>query len=269
MSVLTKLLPIGAIGLVGAMNSDALKENLGIIQQAKVAATSGIEMRGIADAVAQEYVNEKKLPLLNFSKYLAESLMEKGGQETRKPYEDMWETPYRIYLNVGRNGFEIRSAGPDKEWYNEDDLSYLYVLTGLGGKDAISPGQIKEMERVEAAYTFLDAKQSSGGGATAVANNNNTQNTKSGQSTQRNVSEVEQKRLESQIRRAESGSATAKMALAERMLTGDELVEKDLEQAKKYLEESVKKLDSETYRRKAERLLGVVNAELGATPKEQ
>jgi len=268
MSVLTKLLPIGAIGLVGAMNSDALKENLGIIQQAKVAATSGIEMRGIADAVAQEYVDEKRLPLLNFSHYLTENLMEKGGQTTRKPHEDMWETPYRIYLNVPRNGFEIRSAGPDKTWYNEDDLSYLYVLTGLGGKDAISAAQQGEMERLEAHYAQLDAQQSSGSSSNEVANNNSQSSAANSKSPQRNASEVEQRRLESQIRRAESGSATAMMALAERMITGDALVEKDLEQAKTYLEESVKKLDSETYRRKAERLLGMVNAELGTPSKE-
>lgn len=264
MSVLTKLLPIGAIGLVGVMNSDALKENLDIIQQAKVAATSGIEMRGIADAVAQDYAEDKRLPILNFSHFLAENLMEKGGQETRDPSKDMWETPYRIYLNVPKNGFEIRSAGQDKTWYSEDDLSYLYVLTGLGGKEAISPGQIREMERLEAYYAQLDARQTSDeSSSNELANNAAQQSDATNRRPQRNNNEVERKRLESQMRRAEDGSASAMMALAERMMTGDELVEKDLEQAKKYLEEAVEKLDSETYRRKAERLLGVVNAELG------
>lgn len=260
MSILTKLLPVAALGAVGVMNSDALKNNIGLIQKAKVAATSGIEMRALADAVAMSYTDSKRLPLLNFAAFLKENMMEKGGGNTRDPSKDMWGTPYRITIDQQQNGFNIWSAGPDKFWTNEDDLMYLYVLTGIGGKNAISDAQMNEWQRLAAGYRAQNARQSKddggdGGSLTLQAES-------SSKAQKKGPSPADRKKFESQKRRAEDGSATAKLQLAERFLKGDAFVEKDLQQAKKLLEESMGGLDSQTYQNKAQDLLDQVNLQL-------
>jgi hypothetical protein len=261
MSVLTKLLPIAALGVVGAMNSSALKGNIDIIRKAKVAATSGIEMRGIADTVAAEYNKDKRLPLLDFSNFLKENMVEKGGGKSRDTSKDMWEMPYRIVLDVEKNAFQIWSAGPDKTWVNDDDLKYLYVLTGLGGEDAISMRQKQEWTVVVTRYKQENARQQSGkDGSTALAQSPSKTAKKPGLGS---ASATDIKKFESQKARAERGSANAKLDLAERYAKGDNVVKKDLAQAKEYLEQAVNELDSETYRRKATDLLAKVKAQMG------
>ena len=48
MSALLKILPLAAAAGVAVMNADALKKSLGVISKVQVAATSGVEMQGIA-----------------------------------------------------------------------------------------------------------------------------------------------------------------------------------------------------------------------------
>lgn len=265
MSILTKLLPLAALGVVGAMNSDVLKENIDLISKAKSAATSGIEMRGIADAVAAEYSETGRLPLGNFSQFMKDNLEEKGGGTSRDRSRDMWETHYRIVVDVQNNGFEIWSAGPDKFWTNEDDLRYVYDLTGLGGKKAIEASQYAQWNALAMAYKRQNAAQAAakeagepidGAGAAkaSVAPQKSASSSK--------ALEREKKRLEWQLSRAESGSASAKMQLAERFMKGDNLVEKDLHKAKDYLEQSLNGIESSLLRKKVESQLKQVNAEL-------
>lgn len=252
MSVMTKLLPIAAIGAVAAMNSDAIKENLNIISRAKAAATSGIEMRNVADAVAYEFGEKKRLPLLNFSVFLKENTSEKGGGETRDRSKDMWDKPYRIVMNHPESGFEIWSAGPDRQYGGPDDLRYLYVLPGQDVKATLAK-QAAEWQRLVLHYRQLDANQGSpqteGGPAPAP-----------GGTARKQVSAAAKKSFESQLRRAQAGSASAKLSLGERFMNGDQVVEKDLDQARRYLEEAVEGLDSRILKQKAEGLLRAIEA---------
>lgn len=269
MSVMTKLLPIAALGIVGAMNSDAIKENLDIIGRAKVAATSGIEMRNIADAVAIEFSEKQRLPLLNFGVFLKANTEEKGGEETRDRSKDMWKTPYRIVMNHPESGFEIWSAGPDRYWGNDDDLRYLYVLSGPDVKSTLAR-QAREWQRLVAHYRQLDASQgdepSPGGEAVAASEAAEAElealaGDMMGQAKAK-VSDAELKRYESQMKRAESGSTSAMLSVAERLMKGDSVVEKDAGQAKQFLEKVIATSDSQIIKSKAENLLRLVNAEL-------
>lgn len=262
MSLLVKLLPVVALGVVGAMNSDALKKNLAVIQEARIAATSGIEMRGIADAVAQQMADDSTLPIVNFGEFLKDAMMEKGGQETRDASADMWETPYRILVNPPKNGFEIWSAGPDKLWKSDDDLKYLYVLTGIAGKDAITPEMIRQAQIVQGRYDRENAAQDTGSSTGSSSSDTNTRSTpNSSTGKQSSGSDAEQRRVKSQRERAESGSSAAQLSYGERLAKGDG-VEKDLEAAKKMLEGAIENLESNILRRKAEGILNKVNAQL-------
>ncbi|MBL6764177.1 MAG: hypothetical protein ISQ14_04415 [Verrucomicrobiae bacterium] len=255
MSVMTKLLPIAAIGVVGAMNSDAIKNNLDIISRAKVAATSGIEMRNVADAVAIQFTESQRLPFLNFGRFLVENTVEKGGAETRDRSKDMWGAPYRIYMNYQKKGFEIRSAGPDVIWGSTDDLQYLYVLPGSDVQAALAK-QAAEWQRLVAYYKQLDAEN----GANADATDPQMDAKNSGSQNASKTNDAELKRFQSQMQRAEAGSASAKLSLAERFIQGDEIVEKDPAKAEQLLEEALEGIDSQILKTKAENLLRLIRA---------
>lgn len=260
MNILTKLLPVAALGVVGIMNSDILKDNLSIVHRAKMAATAGIEMRALADAVAMEYSNNSRLPILNFSHFLATSMEEKGGGQTRDPSQDLWATPYRITVDVKANGFTVWSAGPDKTWTNKDDLKYFYSLSGIGGENAISSREQREWESLNAYYqrqNSLQASNKSGDDGLSAP-----QPEEEEMPIQADVERL-RKTFESQMKRAERGSARAKLDLAERYMNGDGFVKKDLAQAKKYLDETMGNLDFQTDRDKASKLLEEVKAQLG------
>ncbi len=256
MSIMTKLLPVAALGVVGAMNSDVLKENLDLISKAKSAATSGIEMRGIADAVAAEYSESGRLPLRNFAQFMKNNLEEKGGGKTRDMSKDMWESPYRIVADIQKNGFEIWSAGPDKLWLSEDDLRYTYDLTALGGKKAINAAQYGEWNALAMAYKRQNEAQAAGNsdGGNAVVKSGN-QGKPAGKTSDR-----ERNRLEALMKRVKSGSSSAKLDLAERMMKGDALVEKNLQQAKTYLEEALGATSSNLEKKKIQAKLDEVKA---------
>tara|TARA_Y100001934_G_scaffold144455_1_gene173611 strand:+ start:4106 stop:4891 length:786 start_codon:yes stop_codon:yes gene_type:complete len=259
MSALAKLLPVAALGIVGAVNSDALKKNLGVIQEVRIAATSGIEMRGIADAVAQQMATDETLPIANFSEFLKDAMMEKGGKETRDKDADMWGTPYRILVNPPKNGFEIWSAGPDTDFKTEDDLKYLYVLTGIAGKQAITPEMVRQAQLVQARYNQEDQAQESGSAGSSASQQR--QQTASRTKARPSNNDRERRRAQSQKDRAESGSATAQLSYGERLATGDEYVEKDLDAAKAMLEEAAENLDSSILKRKAKSILDRIAVE--------
>lgn len=263
MSVLTKLLPIAAIGTVAAMNSDAIKENLDIISRAKVAATSGIEMRNVADAVAFEFGEKKRLPLLSFGLFLKENMSEKGGGESRDRSKDMWGRPYRLVMNHPKSGFEIWSAGPDRYYGNQDDLRYLYVLPGDDVPAALSK-QAREWQRLVAHHRQLDAQQGDppvAGESVPPGESGEAPAVPAAAESRPQVSAADRKRFESQLRRADEGSASAMLSLAERFMKGDQVVEKDLDRAEQYLEEALEDMDSQILRTKAQGLLRVINAE--------
>lgn len=264
MSVFTKLLPLAAIGVVGAMNSDAIKGNLDIMSRAKVAATSSIEMRNIADAVAFSYGTKQRLPLLNFGVFLKENMEEKGGSETRDRSQDMWNSPYRIVMDHPKSGFEVWSAGPDRYWGNGDDLRYLYVLPGTDVQAQLAK-QAREWQRVVAYYKQQDAAQGDPPAeGQAVTGNNGADKavaTAPPATDSPQPSNADLKRFESLLQRAESGSTSAKLSLAERFLKGDQVVGKDLAKAKQYLNEAVKEADSQILKNKARDLLNQIETE--------
>jgi len=258
-SALLKLLPLAAAAGVAVMNADALKKSLGVITKVQVAATSGVEMQGIAEALAGDFVETHDLPIENFGGWLKENMREKGGKDTRDKSKDPWGTEYRLNVDVPKNGFIVLSAGPDKAWKTDDDLNYFYSLTGIEGKNAIKP-ELAARARAAAAKQGTSTASSPGtsaGGSRAKASSARA-TTSSPPKMSQSVEETTRRVVENQIKRAEGGDPQASYDLANRYITQDS-VEKDYAAAKKLLEQAVKNADSQTLRTKAQTQLDNVN----------
>ena len=258
MSALLKILPLAAAAGVAVMNADALKKSLGVITKVQVAATSGVEMQGIAEALAGDFIETKDLPLENFGAWLKENMREKGGKETRDKSKDPWGTEYRLTVDVPKNGLVVMSAGPDKAWKSDDDLNYFYSLTGIEGKNAIRPELAARARAAAAKQGISTASSQSTGGSRTGSSKGVTPTPKPSQSAE----ETTRKVVESQTKRAASGDAQASFDLAIRYIT-ENGVFKDYDEAKKLLETAVKNADSQTLREKAQTQLDNVNRVLG------
>ena len=233
MSAMLKLLPAAALGLVAYLNADDMKKYLDIVGKVQVAATEGIEMQGIAEAVAAEYTSEGTLPLDNFGQFLKENMREKGGKDTRDRSKDLWGTDYR--LNVKGEGFEVKSAGPDKTWSTSDDLNYYYSLKEIGGAGAAAAAAAKSGQSASSPAASTAAAKST---ATKSAS---TLPTQSAEETKRKV-------VESQMSRAAAGSAQAQLDLGLRYLEGDG-VEKDEAKGRDWLIKSAQGGNGEAERK--------------------
>ncbi|NBV20385.1 MAG: hypothetical protein EBS05_00060 [Proteobacteria bacterium] len=265
MSALLKLLPVAAAAGVAVMNADTLKKNLNVIGKVQVAATSGVEMQGIADAVAQDFVDTKDLPVDDFGAFLKENMREKGGKETRDKSKDPWGTAYRLALDVPKNGFIVQSAGPDKSWKTDDDLNYFYSLTGIAGKNAISAELASRAHAASLKQGTSASLASAGGPSSTNASKpapatpkTNAPPVKPSQSEE----ETTRKVIESQTKRAAAGDPQASFDLAMRYVT-ENGVFKDYGEAKKLLEQAVKNADSQTLKDKAQTQLDNLNKVLG------
>jgi len=275
-NALLKLLPVAAAGLVAAVNSDALKKNLDIISKVQVAAASGVELPGIAEAVAQDFIETKDLPIENFAEFLKENLREKSGKDTRDKSKDQWDTEFRLGVDAARNGFSVRSAGPDKTWQTEDDLSFFYSLTGVVGKGAISPQLVARAQAMAARQAATDSRSASASVSASTMTGppgtlgSNAPLTKSSlattakpkATTAQTAEETKRKVVDAQIKRAASGEAQAQYDLANRYITEDGVL-KDYTEAKRLLEQAVKNADTQTLRDKAQTQLDKLNKVLG------
>lgn len=276
MNALLKLLPVAAAGLVAAVNSDALKKNLDIISKVQVAAASGVELPGIAEAVAQDFIETKDLPIENFGEFLKENLREKGGKDTRDKSKDQWGTEFRLGVDAARNGFSVRSAGPDKTWQTEDDLSFFYSLTGVVGKGAISPQLVARAQAMAARQAATDSRSASAsvsastltvpqgtlGSNAAITKSSLANTTKPKATPAQTAEETQRKVVDAQIKRAAAGEPQAQYDLANRYITEDGVL-KDYTEAKRLLEQAVKNADSQTLRDKAQTQLDKLNKVLG------
>ena len=266
MSALLKILPLAAAAGVAVMNADALKKSLGVISKVQVAATSGVEMQGIAEAVAQDFVETKDLPVENFGAFLKENMREKGGKETRDKSKDPWGTEYRLTVDVAKNGFVVLSAGLDKAWKTDDDLNYFYSLTGIEGKNAIKPelaARARAAVAKQGISTGTSQSASVGGSRSGTVGNaksgsKTTPTTKPPQLSE----ETKQKVIELEMKRAGEGQAQASFDLAIRYITENGVL-KDYPEAKKLLEQAVKNADTQTLRDRAQTQLDNVNRVLG------
>lgn len=263
MSALLKILPLAAAAGVAAVNSDALKKSLNVIGKVQVAATSGVEMQGIAEALAGDFVETKDLPIENFGAWLKDNMREKGGKESRDKSKDPWGTEYRLNVDVPKNGFSVLSAGPDKAWSNEDDLKYFYSLTGIEGKNAIS----RELAaRAQAHAAKQGSSAASSAGTPGTGRSTGPRSASTGKSSappkpSQSAEETTRKVIEAQTKRAESGDAQAAFDLAIRYITENGVL-KDYNEAKKLLEQAVKNADSQTLRDKAQTQLDNLNKAL-------
>ncbi|MSU26568.1 MAG: sel1 repeat family protein [Pedosphaera sp.] len=251
MSVLLKILPLAAAAGVAVMNGDALKKSLDVVDKVRSAATSGVEMQGIAEALARDFVDDKNLPVEDFGGWLKENMRQKDGRETRDKSKDPWGTEYRLTVDVPKNGFSVLSAGPDTNWKSEDDLNYFYSLTGIEGKNAISTELAKRAQ----------SQASKQGVSTAAGTSGSTKSSAPGTSSKKAVAtsppkpaQSAEERLSNNIefrkKRAATGEAEASFDLAINYFTG-EGVEKDYVEAKRLLEQAVKNASTETLREKA------------------
>ena len=251
MSVLLKILPLAAAAGVAVMNGDALKKSLDVVDKVRSAATSGVEMQGIAEALARDFVDDKNLPVEDFGGWLKENMRQKDGRETRDKSKDPWGTEYRLTVDVPKNGFSVLSAGPDTNWKSEDDLNYFYSLTGIEGKNAISTELAKRAQ----------SQASKQGASTAAGTSGSTKSSAPGTSSKKAVAtsppkpaQSAEERLSNTIefrkKRAATGEAQASFDLAINYFTG-EGVEKDYVEAKRLLEQAEKNASTETLREKA------------------
>lgn len=251
MSVLLKILPLAAAAGVAVMNGDALKKSLDVVDKVRSAATSGVEMQGIAEALARDFVDDKNLPVEDFGGWLKENMRQKDGRETRDKSKDPWGTEYRLTVDVPKNGFSVLSAGPDTNWKSEDDLNFFYSLTGIEGKNAISTELAKRAQ----------SQASKQGVSTAAGTSGSTKSSAPGTSSKKAVAtsppkpaQSAEERLSNTIefrkKRAATGEAQASFDLAINYFTGDG-VEKDYVEAKRLLEQAEKNASTETLREKA------------------
>ena len=262
MSALLKLLPVAAAAGVAVMNADSLKKNLNVIGKFQVAATSGVEMQGIAEAVAQDFIETKDLPVEKFGEFLKENMREKGGKESRDRSKDPWGTAYRLSVDVPKNGFTVQSAGPDKTWKTDDDLNYFYSLTGIVGKNAIS-AELASRAHAAASRQGMNTGTGTAGLAgpgkpTSATIKANLPPPKPSQSAEETLRKV----IDSQTKRAEAGDPQAAFDLAVRYITENGVL-KDYSEAKKLLEIAVSNADSQTLKEKAQNKLDQLNQVLG------
>lgn len=218
MSLILKLLPLAAIGLVLAANKGALERNFQIVDKVRVVTTATIEIKSVAEAVYLEWLESDTLPLENFSQFLRENTEEAKGGDRRDRANDVWGTPYR--LARVRTGFEIRCAGPDKTWNSADDISFFRKLEG-----APDVGATAMRQRVSASGLPLPRAVTRGASAASRPQSSQLPDA------------TKQKVLEFQQKRAAEGSATAQFDLGMRYLAGDG-VEKDEATARSWLQKA-------------------------------
>ena len=256
MRTLIKLLPLAAIAFVILVNVTAVRNSslLDISDHLKVSMTTGIEMHSVAEAVALEFSASGQLPLDDFSRFLSSNMMEKNAGQSRDTWRDLWGTPYRLSLGQKEGGIYIWSAGKDKIWNNEDDLKHYRTLFGLGRDQSVfTPAHLLQWRKLAASYRSTDEPNVQDEARVSPLPEPSSQALE-----KKPVNEADRRLFEFQKLRASRGSATAKLALAERYIAGDDFVDADLGRAKILLEEAVEQLDSETYRTKARMLLDQV-----------
>lgn len=216
MSLILKLLPLGAIGVVLVANKGALEKNFNIVDKVRVVTTATIEIKSVAQAVYLEWLESDTLPLGDFSQFLRENTEEAKGGEKRDRANDMWGTPYRL-IRV-RTGFEIQCAGPDKKWNSADDIVFFRKLEGVPDVGRPVRSQV----------------------STAIGQGNPAlRRTPAGSTPQpAGLSDSTKKKVfEFQKKRAADGSPSAQFDLGMRFLTGDG-VEKDEATARSWLKKA-------------------------------
>lgn len=225
MRSILRLLPLAALILVAYLNAGAMKKHFSVISRVQVAATGAGQLHAIADAVAREFAHEGTLPAGNFPDFLRANLRTRAGGDKRDVARDAWGTEYQ--LAVKQDGFEVRSAGPDKRWQTDDDLSHFQSLQGFS--DTANLADVAARAR-------------------AAANSHTPPGTPSPSLQPRRPlaplprqsdDETRRKVLEFQQRRAAEGSAQAQFDMAIRYLEGDG-VERNPARGRELLEQSAK-----------------------------
>jgi len=155
MRLFTRIMLLGGLAFLGYANLDMLDSSVNLIRKVQVEVTAGIEMRNICRAVVMHYVNTGEIPLRNFSRFLRENMVERGGKEIRDHSKDMWGTPYAIAVKDVE--IIVMSAGPDKTWRTEDDL---YCSESLAKVEI--PNRVRaDIRRA----LYGESSQATGGGA--------------------------------------------------------------------------------------------------------
>jgi len=121
MFMMLKLLPVAAMVGGGVANQDEIKEQIDKVTQiAKVVAVQR-EVDGISKMIYLQYItDEGYLPSeRDFADYVRKNMKTKRGVE-RDTSIDFWENPY--VFERDKDGFTVRSAGPDGDYDTDDDI---------------------------------------------------------------------------------------------------------------------------------------------------
>ncbi len=225
-----KMMPIVAMGIAGGVGAKAMKEGAEVVDKFQVAATQNVEIRGIADAVAMDYTdNNPSLPIDNFSDFLRENMRTADGQPPKRdPSLDPWGTPY-VLFQVNK-GFKVLSAGPDKLYETEDDLTHLYDLSGISNtppQGNRGPRNYQQLVAKAKEASSSDGQVDEEGGKKTAANASSEPQKKpekkspSNPNRSRDKKAVADRVLKFQMKQADEGNARAQFVMAERYLYGE------------------------------------------------
>lgn len=232
---LFRILPIVAVGVAVWLGKDAFKDNLNVVGKVQNATTSGLELDGICDLVVTEFLEEGRLPVDDFGKFLLSNTQTGKGQTNRDRSKDPWGTPYKIKVIV--YGFEVSSAGPDAQWGTDDDLRASRSVKEMPGGLAVTPEMYNKADKAAAAPN------------TAIA-----QPVRSTSPAKQTPEETERKVLEFQMQQAEKGSGYAQYQMGLRYLQGRGVV-LDAAKGREWLEKAAQNGNAD-----AERKLKALNA---------
>jgi len=88
------------------------------------------EMYRLATIVTEYCKEEGKEPPGNLKRVLKVNAKESTKTQLKELATDPWGTVYRVAS--AKQGFQILSAGPDKQWRTRDDLKLYRSLAGIG-----------------------------------------------------------------------------------------------------------------------------------------
>ena len=110
-------------------NRDLVKTVSRMVRHWDAHATTKRDMYSIAKAVRAYYGQYQALPVRNFQSVISKKLpgRSKAGD---KVLRDSWGTHFR--LSPSEYGFNVVSAGPDRQWGTGDDLKQYEAMTDTG-----------------------------------------------------------------------------------------------------------------------------------------
>jgi hypothetical protein len=126
MTSLFKLIPIATLAYGGVANQNMIKSQMGKILNITQSTAVQVEVNDISKMIYLDTIDGTAPKDQNqFVDYVRRNMRTKTGQ-SRDTSKDFWGTEYRYEHPSGR--IRVVSAGPDKQFGTDDDISSGYQL---------------------------------------------------------------------------------------------------------------------------------------------